>query len=149
MWLFDSSIDWKILGSLLYEFLEYNAWTLLQIFGDRSIVDKDVKGTKVEVFWGWWQFRLRGILVIIDVIFISYEITFGLDDGSDMGSSDEVFDGSNDIKVVGSFLYESLEYIGGTLLDLSYIVRYADYGVIRKVCIGFSSEVDSDVGGKL
>ena len=65
-----------------------------------------------------------------------------------MDSSDEVFDGSNDSKVVGSFLYESLEYIGGTLLDLSYTVRYADCGVIRKVCIGFSSKVDSDVGGK-
>ena len=46
---------------------------------------------------------------------------------------------------MGLCLDESLEYIDGTLLDLSGIVSDVSAGVIRIICRGVGCSVDSDV----
>ena len=66
-----------------------------------------------------------------------------------MGAYYELFDGSNDIKIVGLFLDESLEYIYGTSLDLYEIIRGVNAGVIRNVSRGVVSGVGSSDGAKL
>ena len=49
---------------------------------------------------------------------------------------------------MGLCLGKSFEYIYGTLLDLSEIFRYVNYGVIRTVCRVNVRGLGSDIGVK-
>ena len=79
-------------------------------YGNGKSVSKSFKYAKVGVIYRISEIVGWGVDINVGAVVGSADgITFGIDNGSKMGSSYVFFYGSNDGKPMGSLIYESLE----------------------------------------